>query len=159
MTTLVIYDSAYGNTGKIAQAIAEATGSVGAESIAGVDAGHLPPTNLLIVGSPTQGGRPTAAMTAWLERIPAGSLAGLRVAAFDTRLPVGDQNFALRMLMGLIGYAAPRILKALEARGGRVAATAEGFIVTGKEGPLRDGEIERAAQWAAALAQLHSLAA
>lgn len=33
------------------------------------------------------------------------------------------------------------------------AAKAEGFIVTGSEGPLRDGELDRARNWGAALAR------
>jgi hypothetical protein len=41
----------------------------------------------------------------------------------------------------------------LEAAGYRPAAKAECFIVKGKYGPLRDGELERAKAWGASLAQ------
>jgi flavodoxin I len=50
--------------------------------------------------------------------------------------------------MKVIGYAAPKIAKSLIAKGGRQVAPPEGFIVLDKEGPLRDGELERAAAWA-----------
>lgn len=151
MTALVVYDSAYGNTHRIAEDIARGIGDgvparrlgeACPEALAGVD--------LLVVGSPTQGGRATAATQAWLGRLPA--LSGARIAAFDTRIAAAEQGFALRALMGIIGYAAPRIHKALVAAGGKSAAAPEGFIVGGKEGPLREGESERAAAWGRALA-------
>jgi hypothetical protein len=51
-------------------------------------------------------------------------------------------------LLGLIGYAAPRIGRQLRARGAQVVLEPEGFIVTGTEGPLKDGEEQRATAWA-----------
>jgi hypothetical protein len=53
--------------------------------------------------------------------------------------------------MGLIGYAAGRIASGLTSKGGRLIAKPEGFIVDGKEGPLKEGELERAAAWARSL--------
>jgi hypothetical protein len=53
--------------------------------------------------------------------------------------------------MKVIGYAAPRISSGLQAKGGRLAAAPEGFIVEDKEGPLKQGELERAASWARSL--------
>jgi len=50
------------------------------------------------------------------------------------------------------GYAAPRIAEQLEKAGGTLIAPAEGFFVVDKEGPLRDGELERAAAWGGTLA-------
>jgi hypothetical protein len=55
------------------------------------------------------------------------------------------------MKMG--GYAAPRIARALEKKGGNLAAPPEGFFVEDKEGPLKAGELERAAGWAKELAK------
>ena len=89
-----------------------------------------------------------------MESENTGALAGIKVAAFDTRLSGADVNIGLKLLMGLIGYAGPRIEKALASRGGVVVTTAEGFIVTGKEGPLRRGELERASLWGRTLSKL-----
>lgn len=152
MAALVIYDSAYGNTAAIAEALAEAIGGgARAQRFSDLNPTTLPDADLLIVGSPTQGGRPTQSLLNWLLRVPTGALAGRRIAAFDTRLPSADQNFALRTLMGLIGYAAPRIQKSLIAKGGQPVTDPEGFTVEGREGPLRDGELKRAARWATGL--------
>jgi hypothetical protein len=92
-------------------------------------------------------------MQAWLERIPPSDLARTRFVAFDTRVEARSYNAALRLLIGMIGYAAPRISRTLAAKGARQLAAPEGFIVTGKEGPLAAGEKERAAVWAAWLAR------
>jgi flavodoxin len=149
MSALVIYDSAYGNTAKIAQAIAAALpGGAGVHRIGEIAPSSLARAGLVIVGSPTQGGRATQALQDWLAAVPAEKLAGVDVAAFDTRIAAAEQGFALRLLMGVIGYAAPRILKTLEEKGGIAIAPAEGFIVEGKEGPVARGELDRAGAWA-----------
>lgn len=150
MTALVVYDSAYGNTEIIARAIATALGTDTPAIRPGeADAGRVAAADLLVVGSPTQGGRPLPSLTAFIAGL--GPLAGKRVAVFDTRIPGGETNFFVRALMGVIGYAAPKLGKALRAKGGTTAAAPEGFYVTGKEGPLRDGEADRAGKWAQAL--------
>jgi hypothetical protein len=58
MKTLVIYDSVFGNTEKIAQSIAAALGTQ-AVPVSQVDAGQLRGLDLLVVGSPTRKFSPT----------------------------------------------------------------------------------------------------
>ncbi len=53
----------------------------------------------------------------------------------------------------LFGYAAGRIADSLKAKGGNLAPPPEGFIVKGNEGPLKEGELERAAGWAKGILQ------
>jgi flavodoxin I len=148
MTTLIIYDSQFGNTEKIAKAIENGiTGDVKLRRAGAVTMTDRQSFDLLIVGSPTQGGRPTPAILQLLNAIPASRLSGVKVAAFDTRFAEKEVNLALRLLMKTIGYAAPKIAKILESKGGQLITPAEGFVVTGKEGPLKDGEFERATSW------------
>jgi len=67
MRTLVVYDSAYGNTEKIAKSIGSAiTGEVKTLHVGKVNPNELESLDLLIVGSPTQGGRPTPATQEFL---------------------------------------------------------------------------------------------
>jgi len=146
MKNLVIYDSQFGNTEKIAQAIAESI-SAQAIKVTNINNSNLDNLNILLIGSPTQGGRATAALQSFLEQIPAGKLEGVKVAAFDTRLSETEVNFALRLLIKTIGYAAPKIAKILVGKGGKEMVPSEGFIVKGKLGPLADGEIERSKEW------------
>lgn len=151
MNALVIYDSKFGNTARIAEKVSAVLGAKAVsvlqakpESVAGLD--------LLVLGSPTQGGRPTTAIQDFLKNLPAGSLKGVRVAAFDTRIDSRSHGPFLRILTGIIGFAAGRMTMSLEARGGIATAKSEGFIVEGTEGPLEAGEEERARDWASQLA-------
>ena len=147
----------YGNTKKIAGAIANCFDSTHKTNllIAGdFTSQNLIDVELLIVGTPTQGGRPTENIQEFLEQLPMNSLQGIKVAAFDTRFSENGQNFALRMLLRTVGYAAPRIIDELKIKGGNVIASPEGFIVSRKEGPLAENELERAKTWAAKLPTL-----
>jgi flavodoxin I len=154
MRTLLVYDSAYGNTKRLADAIAMTLGE-DAKVVHASNVGQpeLEDFELLIVGSPTQGGRPTKPVKALLDGIPQRGLAGKMVAAFDTRMPTDDAGLVMRLFLRIVGFAAPRIHAALVAKGGRAAANPAGFIVQGKEGPLRAGEVARAEAWAAGLRQ------
>jgi flavodoxin len=152
MKALVIYDSAFGNTAQIAQVIGDTLSSHGEAAVRRVDAvqpGQLAAFDLVVVGSPTQGFRPTAAMNQFLEGVATQALRGKLVAAFDTRLSTSETKSPfLRLLMNMGGYAASRIAKQLKRCGGKLIVAAEGFFVEGKEGPLMAGERDRAADWA-----------
>jgi flavodoxin I len=148
MRALIIYDSVYGNTEKIARAVAGAITPFGEVKV--LRAGEANPSelgfiDLLIVGSPTQGGKPTPAIQEVLSKIPADALKNINVASFDTRV----KNIVAK----LFGYAAGRIADSLKGKGGNLAAPPEGFIVKGNEGPLKEGELERAAGWAKVIAE------
>jgi flavodoxin len=149
---LVVYDSVFGNTEKVAQAIGAAlearaevevlkVGDVPPEFWAGLDA--------LIVGSPTRAFSPTPATKKLLSGIPRQGLEGVKVAAFDTRVDVEtvDSGF-LSFMVKLFGYAAEPLAARLRRKGGQEALPPAGFIVGGTEGPLGEGELERAASWA-----------
>ncbi len=73
------------------------------------------------------------------------------MTAFDTRISSAGRGAFVRLVLGFFGYAAGRIGGSLQAKGGRLVAPAEGFVVKDKEGPLEAGELERAAAWATKL--------
>lgn len=148
MKALVVYDSAFGNTEKVAQAMAAELGCE-ARHVTAVTPEQLTGLDALIVGSPTQAFQALKPVKAFLKSIPAGSLRGVKVAGFDTRMDVKEVNNAvLTVFSKAFGYAAEPIGKQLVKKGGTQAMPPEGFIVTGEKGPLRDGELERAAEWA-----------
>jgi flavodoxin I len=154
MKTLVIYDSVFGNTEQIARVIGNALGpreEVGIFRVNSVKPEQLTGVELLIVGSPTRGFKPTEAVQAFLKGLPAESLKGVRVAVFDTRIDVRDIFFLFRGLVDGGGYAAPFIAKSLQAAGGELVEPLEGFFVKKREGPLKNGELERAEEWAKAI--------
>lgn len=152
MKAFIIYDSMYGNTEKIAQAIGDGlTGEVKVVRVGEANPSELKTCDLLIVGSPVHGGRATPALDTFIKELPVDYLQGKSVAAFDTRFESEEQGVGLRLLMSVIRYAAPRLAKALVKKGGVLVAEPEGFIVENKEGPLKQGELERATKWSAQL--------
>ena len=158
MKAMVVYDSAYGNTEKVALAIGEslaAAAEVETSRAAEVRPEQLAGVDLLVVGSPTQKFRPLPATTTFLKAIPAKGLQGVKVAAFDTRITEAAINKVrvLAFFVRVFGYAASPIADRLEKKGGTLAAPPEGFYVADTEGPLLEGELERAAEWAAKLIQ------
>ncbi len=152
MNALVVFDSQYGNTERIAQAIAEALRASGQARTARISAmgpGELQGIDMLIIGSPTQGWRPTAPTQSFLRSLSADRLRGVNVTCFDTRFQKPHW---------LTGSAANVMGKRLHDLGVPLIAPPESFFVRDTEGPLYAGELERAADWARALinlAQLH----
>jgi flavodoxin len=136
MQSLVIFDSMFGNTQKVAETIATA---LKAKSVRVGDfkPEMLTKIDLLVVGCPIQGWRPTQATLDFLNKLPKDSLKNKNVAAFDTRIKIFFS-----------GSASDKISDTLENLGGNVIIAPTNFIVKGKEGPLLDGELEKASAWA-----------
>ncbi len=152
MKSMIVYDSVFGNTEQIARAIGNALGSeeeIGTFRVSNVKPEQLSGLELLIVGSPTRGFRPTEAIRDFLKSIPKNGLKGVHVAAFDTRIAVDEIDSSIgRFFVKTFGYAAKPIADRLKRKGGNLIAPPEGFYVKGVEGPLKEGELERAADWA-----------
>ncbi len=152
MKALVIYDSFFGNTEKVAQAVARGIGApeeVKLVQVGTLAAQQLAEAQLLVVGSPTRGFRASEATMAFLAGLQAGSLKAKMVAAFDTRLTMETMGPVIRFMffMKIGKFAAPSIAEALQKAGGELALPPEGFIVKASEGPLKEGELERAEAW------------
>ena len=151
MKALIVYDSKFGNTEKVARAIGEAItplGEVRVVKVGDANPSELSSIDFLIVGSPTHGGGATRAIKEFLGKIPANALKNVQVASFDTRFSAKDKGIGARIVLGIFRYAAGRIATILEYKGGYLAMEPEGFIVEESEGPLKKGELERAATWA-----------
>ncbi|HEX4811393.1 MAG TPA: flavodoxin domain-containing protein [Nonomuraea sp.] len=164
MDALVVYESMFGNTKQIAEAVAEGLATRLRTKV--VEVGSAPATagpevGLLVVGGPTHAfsmsrtstRRSAAQQTTqplvsrgdgvreWLSALATAS-AEVRSAAFDTRVAKPR----------VPGSAARGIARRLRRLGVRVVAPAQSFYVTGTEGPLAAGELERARQWGESLA-------
>ncbi len=142
MKVLVVYDTLFGNTEQLAQTIGSALSplkEVEVVRVSKLNPKQLAGLKLLIVGSPTHGGRPTPAIQNFLNSLPGTAMKDINVATFDTRLTT--------RLVAIFGYAAGRMAESLKKKGGTLIASPEGFFVKGKKGPLKDGELERAASW------------
>jgi Flavodoxin domain len=162
MRSLVVYESWFGNTKRIAEEVAEALEEEGEVELVSVDAPvpELGGFDLLVIGAPThihgvssrrsrhgaldQGGQGEVGIgvRGFIDRLPNGAC-GPRVAAFDTR---ADKP------VWLVGSAARGIARRLRERGYLLAAEPESFFVQGTPGPLAAGELDRAGEWGKAVA-------
>lgn len=163
MDVVVVYETHFGQTRAIASEIADGAHEAGAVAtvVAVNDATpeQVEGADLLIAGAPTHVlgmSRPWSRARAhpqvvgthgeiadgvreWLEGLPAAGT-GQRAAAFDTRLP-----------SALSGGAARGVAHGLREHGFSLVADPVGFVVKDADGPLRDGELERARAWGADL--------
>ena len=168
MKAFIIYESLYGNTAKIAEAIgrgfAELRVDVTVRPFHELSPADVVDADLLAVGGPTHGHglsheathdsassddanrndepAPEPGLRQWLHDLPDG--ASRPAVAFDTRL------HGLALLTGSAGKA---ITHLLEDGGFQMAAEPESFFVT-KDNELLEGEEARAQAWAADTARL-----
>jgi hypothetical protein len=182
MNVVIVYDSLFGNTRAVAEAIAAGarsatSGPVRCAAIGSVAPMGVESADLLAVGGPThmlglssRRSRGTYLrredMTAGRSRdghtLEAGAegpglrewLQGLPEAAPSR--PPGAAAFDTRLHKVLAGSAARAIHRRLRRLGYRMVAPAGSFFVEGMEGPLPAGEIERAKEWGAALVQTYA---
>lgn len=145
MKSLVIYDSYFGNTEKVANVIGAELDTIPTH-VKKFKNSQLEGIDLLVVGSPTRAFNPSVNIKNFLNNLP--NIEGIKVGAFDTRIEAEKApSKILRFLVKIFGYAAKPILKKLEKRGGEKVLEPIGFYVDDTEGPLREGEIEKAKEW------------
>jgi len=161
MRGLVVYESLFGNTARIAQAVVDGLKERLDVELHSVAEGKLPEgADLLVIGGPThafsmsrvttrqdavnQGAKadPTIGLREWLEELPEGN--GTPFAAFDTRVD---------MVRRLPGSAAKAAAKMARKRGYQSLTRPESFYVQDTPGPLLDGEAQRAEVWGLQLAE------
>ncbi len=139
MKVLIVYDSQFGNTEKVAQAVAASLGTKEDTHLAKVEMvkpEDMKGLDILIVGSPVHAWGPTKAVKLFLKSLKPEILSGVRAAAFDTGYP-----------SRMAGSAAKKIEKSLIKSGCSIVAPTVKFAVTGNKGPLADGELDKATAW------------
>ncbi|MBD3329014.1 hypothetical protein GF357_00800 [Candidatus Dojkabacteria bacterium] len=148
MKTLVVYDSVYGNTRKIAEKIAQ-TLKTQAQNIKETEPQFLGENELIIIGTPTHAFNPTPEMKNFIKKIPERSLENTKFATFDTRSDIKTINSPiLTFAAKIFGYAAKPLARMLIRKGGVLITEPIGFFVMGTEGPLKENELVKAEKWA-----------
>ncbi len=148
MKSLVIYDSTFGNTKIIAETISQNLGNDSlALSISEIKDITYQDFDLIIVGSPIIGWRPTVKMQEFLGTLKPDSLKGISATSFDTRVK-----------LFIHGDAAQKIATKLTNLGASIITKPHPFYVKGKDNDthLLDGEIENAKLWASEIKDLIS---
>ena len=170
MRARVVFESMFGNTQVIAQAVADGLAesmSVDVEEVGSAATEIAGEVELLVVGGPTHafgmsrertresaaeqavGGvvSPGEGLREWLSAVTGGSRA-IAAAAFDTRIDKPRMP----------GSAAHGAEKRLRRMGFQVLVPAASFYVAGTSGPLVDGERERARRWGELLGSMMATA-
>ncbi len=176
MSALVIYESMFGNTRLVAEAIArgiDGSGGCAARTPDAVSATELAGAELFVVGTPTHAWRMARRQTRrnamrqaarraqelepgamepgvreWLDQL--APQPGKFAAAFDTRMNLSKL---------VTGSASRSINRALRSRGFRIIDEPQSFTVIGGEGPVTAGDLTRAYEWGQTLSALATRAA
>ncbi|MDH5686036.1 MAG: flavodoxin domain-containing protein [Hadesarchaea archaeon] len=148
MKGIVVFDTSYGNTRTIAEAISETLKESGIE----VDLFHVKDVkrlsakdyNFLVIGSPTRFGTMSFAIRGFLGKVKGEEWMNKPFAAFDTENPENveksEWSAAEKIAAKLRDKRMNHLLPVLKA------------LVFGQKGPLQEGEIERAKEYARRLA-------
>jgi flavorubredoxin len=130
---IVIYDTKFGNTEKIAKALARGLEEGGVKvdcvRVEEVDVGRLIEYDFLAFGGPTHGFGISKPMKAFLEKLKNVNIKGKKAFAFDTKLKA----------WWLPGSAGKGIEKTMKEFGMNIAKPHTSAIVKGVEGPLEEG--------------------
>ena len=143
MRVLVAYDMRYGNTKEIAEAIAEAFGvdhEVHCKKVSDIGLPEVRESDLVIVGSSTHGWNMSSDTRGFFKKLGEEKFEGKNAAAFDTKFH-----------KLLTGSAAKKIGRKLRKLGFKIALPYLNTYVSSSEGPLEDGEIEKAKEFSARL--------
>ena len=137
MKALVLYDSNFGNTKRIAEKIAENIGNEAKlSSVKQFDGMDIDNIDLLIIGCPINGWRPTEATLSAIQLLNDKLKDGLKYTTFDTRMKIF-----------IHGDAKEQLSRILMNAGGKLVFEPQAFYVSGKKGPLYGGEIEKVDSW------------
>lgn len=137
MKAIVVYDTRFGNTKQVAEGIAEI---LNAEviNVSAIDSSTLKEYDVFVFGCPVHAWNMSSGMKKALKTLEDESFVGKRAATFDTRIA---SRFA--------GNAAKKIQSKLKKLGFDIAMKPVHFIVTGREGPLAEGEMDKVKAFAA----------
>jgi len=155
MKGIVVYDSNFGNTEKIALALTRGMERkenwIDCLNIEEVDVEKLAEYDFIAAGGPTHILRTSKAMKEFLEKLRNVDLKGLKGFSFDTR---NESCMNRRSLLVLENSAARVIEGVLKKRKVDIVKTRCSALVEGREGPLFDGMEERFRQIGSDIAEL-----
>lgn len=144
MKGLVIYDSSHGNTQQVAEAISDSMKNAGIE----IDTFYVKKVgklkaedyDFLVIGSPTKWGTASFTIKRFLGKLKSKEWANKPFAAFDTENP---ENIERKE-----GSAAEKIAELLQEKQMRLLQPVLKSVVIGWKGPMQEGEIDRAKEYA-----------
>jgi flavodoxin I len=148
MKGILVYDTSYGNTKKIAETIAETVKESGIEvdlfDVKTVKKFSAKDYSFLVLGSPTRFGTMSLTIRSFLGKVKEEEWMNKPFTAFDTENP---ENIEKKE-----GSAAEKIAEKLKEKKMNELLPVLKAVVLGQKGPLKEGEIERTKDYARDLA-------
>jgi hypothetical protein len=168
MKALVIYESMYGNTRDVALAIADGLSSIADVEV--IEVGTAPDTipddiDFVVAGGPThqfgmsrESSRESARSGSETSIVSTGRgirewIQAVEFARKETSVATFDTTMGSPWFLRYMGRASGKIARGLRRKGCKLITTPESFWVSGGNGPLVEGELERARIWAGTLAE------
>jgi menaquinone-dependent protoporphyrinogen IX oxidase len=153
MKGIVVYDTSYGNTKKIAETIAETLKESGIEvdlfDVKDVKKLSAKDYDFLVLGSPTRFGTMSFAIKGFLGKVKSEEWMNKPFAAFDTENP---ENIERARIENKEWSAAEKIAAKLKDKKMNQLLPVMKAVVFGQKGPLKEGEIDRTKDYARELA-------
>lgn len=144
---IVIYDTIYGNTEKVAKALASGMQEQGVQvdtvPVQKVEINKLKEYDLLAIGGPTHAFGISKPVKDFLQKMKNAEIKGKKAFIFDTRLRIR-----------IAGSAAKKIEKELKKLQMNIIKSYSSAIVMKSEGPLEEGTEERFKKISAEIAKL-----
>jgi len=135
---IVVYESKYGNTKRVAETIIEGMNEVeGIEVVLSelkeVDPDKVPDYDAILIGSPNHFGGPTRGPKKFIDKLGKLPLRGKLVAVFDTYIR-GDFEKAVKKMEKRINEKVPGL---------KLIAPGLSIKVQGIKGPILEGELPK----------------
>jgi menaquinone-dependent protoporphyrinogen IX oxidase len=148
MKALIVYDTKYGNTQKVAELIAEGYKSIAGneavvENVSEVDPQQDQNYDLIVIGSPNHVGSYTGKIKKFIKRLPNSTIKGSSYAVFDTYLGKDFEKASKKMEKQI-----DKILPNLN----RVSSGLS-IKVGGMKGPIVDEDLAKCKEYGIKLAQ------
>ncbi|MFZ1021967.1 MAG: flavodoxin domain-containing protein [Halobacteriota archaeon] len=144
---LVVYESKYGNTKRVAETIVQGMRQVEGidptlSDITGVDPNTILNYDAIVIGGPNHMGGPTRGVKKFIDKIGKLSLADKKFAVFDT-YGGGDFEKATKKMEQRMHEKAPAM---------KAVAPGLSIKVDGMKGPISEGELPKCEEFGAQIA-------
>jgi len=147
MKTLIVYDSFFGNTEKVANKLYEILSKSQKAKLAHVsEAQNLPieAYDLIVVGSPTRYYKPTGAIVSFVREL---KTTPVNVAFFDTRLDA-EGHWLMGPMERIFKFASDTMETLVRNTNAKQMISSLGVYVTGTEGPIARNAMKDVENWA-----------
>lgn len=149
MKVLVVYDTKYGNTQRVAELIAEGLRSTGAEAVVEnmkkVNLDEAGGFDAILMGSPNHIGRPTRTFKKFVGKLKKANLKEKSLAAFDTYVGKKDDQEVIQPGGGEFQKALLRMEKQLKEKLPHLKLISPGLSIAvgGMKGPILDADLPK----------------